>query len=331
MGKGTRSMRFYNTHKRICLFLSVLLALLFALSGCARAEESRIVIGYQYGVAYAPLLLMKERDVLEDAFPGHRIEWRQMNGPTPIREGMLNGEITFGFMGISPVLIGIDHGMPWKYMTGLSANRVAVVTNRADLSSLRDLDSSERIAILSPGCTQHILLSLLAKEQLGDIHALDTQLISMSHPDAMNALLSGTEVTIHVATSPYIEEELKQGMHVIAEGDEIMGEAFTFISGVAMTDFVAAHPEIYTTFLDCLQEAVDEINTGNASVYEELSAIYGIPAADLKEQMTYNSTIYNTDLNGIAAMSHAMEKTGFLSKALPLEDVVFEDRLGRAR
>lgn len=317
--------------KRFLLLLPAILLCVCALSGCARREETQITIGYQYGVAYAPLQLMKERGTLEEAFPGYRIAWRQMNGPTPIREGMLNGEITFGFMGISPVLIGIDNGMPWKYMTGLSANRVALVSNRADLTSLRDVAPTERIAILSPGCTQHILLSLLAREQLGDIHALDTQLISMSHPDAMNALLSGTEVAVHVATSPYIEEEVAQGMHVIAEGDEIMGEPFTFISGVAMTEYVASHREVYQTFMACLQGAIDEINTGHDDVYRELSAIYGIDPGLLKEQMTYNGTIYDTDLNGIAAMSRAMEETGFIGKALPLDALVFEDRLGRAR
>lgn len=316
--------------KRSLLLLPAILLCVCALNGCARKEEARITIGYQYGVAYAPLQLMKERGTLENAFPGYDIAWRQMNGPTPIREGMLNGEITFGFMGISPVLIGIDNGMPWKYMTGLSTNRVALVSNRADLSSLKDVKPSERIAILSPGCTQHILLSLLAEEQLGDIHALDTQLISMSHPDAMNALLSDTEVVIHVATSPYIEEEIAQGMHVIAEGNEILGTPFTFISGVAMTDYVAAHPEVYQTFMKCLQSAVDEINEGHDDVYRELAAIYGIDASGLKKQMTYNGTIYNTDLNGIAAMSRAMEETGFIKKALPLDALIFEDRLGRS-
>ena len=80
---------------------------------------------------------------------------------------MLSGEIDFGFMGVAPVLIGIDNGMEWRYAAGLSSNEVAVVTSREDMKSLKDVTDKDRIAILSPACTQHVLLCMLAEEQLG--------------------------------------------------------------------------------------------------------------------------------------------------------------------
>ena len=46
--------------------------------------------------------------------------------------------------------------------------------------------------------------------------------------------------------------------------------------------------------------------------YETLLPIAGIEDPDaLYEQMTYNGTIYSTELKGISAMSRAMAETGF--------------------
>lgn len=302
----------------ICLILLTLPA------GCAaRTKEKRIVIACQFGTAYAPVEIMKAHGLLEKRLPGVTVEYKQLGGPAPIREGMLGGEITFGFMGISPVLIGIDNGMPWKYVSGLSANRVALMTSRSDVQTLNDLTAEDRIAILSPGCTQHVLLSLLAKEQLGSADALDAQTVSMTHPDALNALVSGTEITVHVATPPYIEEELAQGMYLMTDGEEIMGEPFTFISCVAMNQVYEEDRETYTLFLEALNEAVDYVNTHTEEACEELAEVYGISAQELYEQMTYRGTIYSTSLTGIEAMRDAMQECGFIREAKPMSELVF--------
>ena len=67
--------------------------------------------------------------------------------------------------------------------------------------------------------------------------------------DGMNALISETEVSAHFVTPPYLQEELKLGMHVIADGEDLVGGQFTFISGVAMTKFYAILSAATSTLL----------------------------------------------------------------------------------
>lgn len=304
---------------------AALLIAVTGLAGCGKKEEKVIGIAEQFGIAYAPLQIMKEKKLLEEKLPGVTVNWKQFGGPTGIREGMLNGEIDFGFMGVSPVLIGIDNGMKWRYATGISANQVAVVTSREDVRTLGDLTEKDRIAILSPACTQHVLLCMLAKQQLGDAHALDNQLVSMNHPDSVSALLSGTEITAHVSTPPYITQELNAGMHVVADGEEIMGRSFTFISGVAMEEFYQNHRDYYDAFLEALQESIAFINDNREESVRLLAPIYGITEEELAAQMDYNGTIYSTELNGVAAFSREMKDMGFISEDRPMEDLVFEN------
>lgn len=305
------------------LLLASLLAL--ALCGCGRQEPPSIGIAEQYGIAYAPLTIMKEKGFLEQELPDVAIRWQQFGGPTAIRESMLNGDVDFGFMGVAPVLIGIDNGMEWKYAAGISSNEVAIVTSRPEIKTLADFTEEDRIAILSPGCTQHILLCMLAEQQLGDPMALDGQLVSMSHPDALQALLSGTEITAHVATPPYLQQELEAGMSVMATGEEIMGRPFTFISCVAMTRFYEEHRELYDGFIRALERSIEYLNQNMEECVRILAPVYGVSEEALLEQMTYNGTIYSSRLEGVPELSAAMQQMGLTRENPALETIVFDN------
>ena len=74
------------------VFFLILLGTVF-LSGCQKKKRDVIGIAEQYGIAYAPLNIMKELGILEEKLPGVTIEWKQFGGPTAIRESMLNGEV----------------------------------------------------------------------------------------------------------------------------------------------------------------------------------------------------------------------------------------------
>lgn len=309
--------------KGLILLLSAL-SLLLPLSGCSgKADTGVLNIAEQFGIAYAPLQIMKEQHLLEERLPGVQVNWKQFGGPTAIREGMLAGEVDFGFMGPAPVLMGIDNGMEWKYATGISFNEMAIVVNRPEIQSLRDFTPEDRIAVLSPACTQHVLLCMAAEQEFGDPGYFDNQLVSLSHPDAMNALMSGTEVSAHVATPPYIGMELDEGMHAILTGEEIMGGPFTFITGVAMERFYDERPEQYKAFIAALDEAIAFINDNMDEAVRLLAPVYGIPEDELKAQMTYNGTIYSNRLEGIEKLSDAMQRMGFTKESPRFEDIVF--------
>ena len=312
------------------LFVCILAAaVLFPLTGCTGREKLKeINIAEQFGIAYAPLQIMKEQKLLEKALPGVKINWMQYGGPTPIREEMLAGKVDFGFMGSAPVLIGIDNGMKWKYATGISSNEVALVTDRADINSIKDFSDKDRIAILSPGSTQHILLCIASYKAFGDPNKFDNQIVSLSHPDAMDALLANTEITAHFSTPPYLDIELAHGMKVLTTGDEIMGGPFTFITGVALESFYEEHPEEYDAIIRSLNTAIDYINNNMNEAVSTLAPIYGVNEATLKKQMTYHGTIYSNKLTGIDKLAEEMYRIGILKHPISYEDAVFPNARG---
>lgn len=300
--------------KRIVLGVCLLLAALL-LAGCKDAKKATLTIAEQFGIAYAPLQIMKEDRLLEAALPDVDIRWVQLGGPTAIREGMLSGDIDVGFMGIGPMLIGVDTGMPWKCFTALSGNEVAFITNKARIKTLADLGPADRIAVLSPGSTQHILLCMAAEQAGLGATAFDTRLVSLSHPDAMSAMLAGGEIALHITTPPYTDLEVQSGMRRILTGRDIMGGPFTFICGVATTALHDGSPEAYQALCRCLGAAVAQINADLPAAAHRLAPAYGVEETMLLSEMQYQGSIYGTALQGVDAFAQAMARLGLLSAA----------------
>ena len=322
-------MRDNKKHSKGVPLLVLFLTTLLVFSGCGsggsgQEDPVEIRIAEQFGIAYAPLQIMREQGLLEKELPGVQVSWKQYGGPTPIREAMLAGEVDFGFMGPAPVLVGIDNGMEWKYATGISFNQVALVTDQKDIRSLKDFKDHHRIAILSPGATQHILLSIASDQVFGNPNQFDNQIVSLSHPDAMDALMADTEIVAHFSTPPYLDREMEAGMHIITTGEEIMGQPFTFITGVSPVSFYEEHPAEYEAILRALNQAIDYINNNLDEAVELLAPIYGIDEEALREQMTYRGTIYSNELTGLDKLAKEMYRIGFLKNPIRFEDVVFE-------
>lgn len=323
-------MKRINPIKFLALALCCLLVAGSA-AGCGKQKNGKkeLNIAIQYGVAYAPLEVMKQNGILEKYLDGVTVNWIQVNGPTEISDGILSGDIDIGFMGPAPALVGIDNNAGWKIFTGLSANEVAIVTDRDDIRSLADFTQADRIAVLSPTCTQAVLLSLASEQAFGDSHYFDNRIVCMSHPDAMNALISDTEVAAHIATPPYIQQELDNGGHILLTGEDILGMPFTFIVGVATESLYKEHQDQYLAFIQALQEAIDLINADPQAAAETLAPTYNIGADDLLAQMTYGGkSIYSTQLEGIEAFAAAMRETGYIKKVPSESDMIFPKHAG---
>ena len=108
-------------------------------------------------------------------------------------------------------------------------------------------------------------------------------------------------------------------------GEEIMGRPFTFISGVAMTDFYEEHRDLYDSFIEALDESIAYINENMEECVRILAPVYGISEDELMEQMTYNGTIYSNRLEGIPELSAAMQSMGLTRENPAFDTIIFDN------
>lgn len=326
-------MRFRNKEKLIFI-LVIITASLILLTACAKNAEKnntkdKLVIAEQYGIAYAPVQLIKELKLLESANPDLKVEWKQLSNTAAIRESMLAGDVDIAFMAIPPFLIAKDKGMDWKIISGLSQTPLSLMVNREYINSLADFKTTDKIALPQPGSIQHILLSMAAKKQFDDSKKFDSQLITLNHPDAMNALLAQKEVAAHFASPPYLFLESKEAeIKEILRAQEAFGKEFTFIVGVSSPEFYENNPSKYQLFRSTLNTALDKFKNEKAEIAGILADNYGLEAAELRNYLAWPGMDYNSQIKGLATFIDFMSSEGYLTKDYHnLKELVFNSDL----
>lgn len=329
---GPRRPRRRN--RRSASIIGLFVTIIIGFVGCAGEGSddapSTIRIAEQHGLAYAPLAIVQERDRVAS------VEWIRLNNAAAIREAMLANRLDIGFMGIPPYLIGRDRGTEWSHFTGLAQAPLGLVTVRDEISSLAALvegPSSWRVALPQPGSIQHILLSMALDRTYGDPTLLDQRLVSMGHPDGMNALFAGRggkgDVVAHFSSPPfYFEEASHPDGRVLLDGQTAFDGPFTFIIGVLRPDLAVDDPGVqrFSTALSAAIEEVTalqnelhrvddytEISEESAATLELLGAFYEIELPRLAKYLEYERLVYETQTRGIETFRRRMSEFGYLT------------------
>lgn len=307
-------------NKRLrALALILTLTLTLVLPGCGKKAGNTVYVAEQFGTAYAPVQLMRTLGLFEDRLPkGTEVVWKQLGNTAAIREAMLAGEADLAFMAIPPFLIGADAGMQWEIFSGLSSVPMGLVARDPGLRTLADIGPGDRIALPQPGSVQHILLSMAARRELGSAGLFDAQLVTLAHPDAMSALLSGADVSLHFTAAPYLGTELQNGMSLILTGEDAMGGPFTFIVGVADSAFKRENSAQFLAFRQALEEAQAILREDPQRAAELLAPVYDMEASALLAELTAEGASYSAEVQGLTAFHDFMLEAGYIEKPLDL-------------
>lgn len=315
-----------KTNNRL-IFALIMSVVVLLLLGCSNdTEKETLIIADQFGLAYAPIEIMKNQGFLREALDGAglstvTIEWKRLGNTTAIREAMLSEDLDIGFVGIPPFLIGVDNGMDWRIISGISQTPSALIASSKAVDSLEAIDDSTRIIVPQPGSIQHILLSMYAKRMYGDSKKYDHQLVAMSHPDGYTAMRTGASNTLHFTTPPFMQQEMKlENATVLLDGETCFGGPFTFIVGIC-PERIYDNPKIYTAFKNALEKSIEFIGTYPEDALEVLSESYDYSEADLKAYMDHPQMIYETDVRGLDAFVSFMVEEEMLSDSILNSDL----------
>ncbi len=199
---------------------------------------SKITIAYQPGLGYAPLIIMKMQRTIERQYPGTKVEWKVLASGAAITDGVIKGDIHVGAGGVGPLLVGWNRGVNWKFLAPMNLGDLWLMAKDKNIKTIADL-RGKRIAMPSPTSIQAMVLRKMAQVKLGDARALDRNIISMDHPDAMQALLTG-QIDAHLTSPPFQFQEKAAGAHVVARSYKYFGD-HSFLGIMVTQNFYDAH------------------------------------------------------------------------------------------
>ncbi len=235
-------------------------------------EASEVRIALQYGLAYLPLMVMRQLELIEKhtsatGLGNVRVIWNRYPSGEAMNDALRLGFLDLASGGVVPLLQQWDRtegSGAVKGVAALATMPLYLNTRNPKVKSVRDFGEHDRIALPAVKTSiQAILLQMAAAQAFGpsDYARLDRLTVSMPHPDALKAFLSdGSSITAHFTSPPFQYQELAHaGIRRILSSDEVLGGAATFTVFWTRAEFRELNPRTVQAIYDATREAIEII------------------------------------------------------------------------
>jgi sulfonate transport system substrate-binding protein len=269
--------------------LTLITCLTALLSASVRAEvsEVRFPIGAG-GVGFLPLLVMQKYSLIEqyarEAGIGNlKVHWINIGGPSVMNDALLSGSADFIAAGPPAFLTLWDRTISSAKVKGVAAmtSLPMYLNTRSDrVKKLDDITEHDRIAVTAIKVSIPALaMQMYARQKYGaaDVYHFDKYTVTMTHPDGVIALLSGSgAVDAHFTSPPFSQRERKDPhVHTILTTDDVMGGSTTFTMVSTTTKFRDQNPKVFGAVLKALEDANRRIISDKKTAAEILLASSG--------------------------------------------------------
>jgi NitT/TauT family transport system substrate-binding protein len=229
------------------------------------------------GVGFLPLLVMEKHQLIEK-HAKVKVHWINIGGPAVMNDALLSGSADFITAGPPAFITLWDRTVTFAKIKGVAAmsSMPMYLNTRADhLKKLDDVTDKDKIAVTAIKVSiPSIIMQMYAKQKYGQPTRFDKFTVTMTHPDAVIALLAGSSaVDAHFTSPPFAQREKKDPrVRTIMLSDDVMGGSTTFTMVSTTTKFRDQNPKVYAAVLQAIDEANRMIAADKKSAAELLLA-----------------------------------------------------------
>ncbi len=247
----------------------------------AAAEVSELKVARQYGISYLPMMIMEDQKLIEKAaaaagVPNLQVTWAQFAGGNVMNDALLSNSLDFAAGGVGPfVTLWAKTRGNYNVRAAAALNSMPLYLNSSNpnVKTIKDFTDKDKIALPAVKVSIQAVTLQMAAEQAfgpGQHNKLDRLTVSMSHPDAQIALLSGSsEVNAHFTSPPFQFTELqKPGIHRVLNSYDVLGGPATFNVVWTSGKFHDDNPKVYAAFIKALDDAQAIVNNDHKAAAE---------------------------------------------------------------
>lgn len=320
------------TVRRALSVTAAIVAFVTLLAGVpAHAELSKISVARQYGVSYLPLMIVQDQKLIEKhaaqlGLPELKVSWVQFAGGNVMNDSLLSDSLQVASGGVAPLVLlwARTRGTPVEVKALAAINSMPLLLNTTDpqVKTLKDFSERDKIALPAAKVSiQAITLQMAAEKAFGSGKqtALDRLTVSLSHPDAQQALLSGnSEVTAHFGSPPFQEQELVHpNVHTVLNSYDVLGGQSTFNLVWCTTRFYQQNPKIVQALMAALDDAQAFINKDKhaaALAYLRISKEKS-RVEDIEKMISSPDVSFTTTPRNTTKYAEFMARTGLIKSA----------------
>src|SRR5665213_637711 len=183
----------------------------------------------------------------------------------------LLGTAACGHAEVSELKVAEQYGI--KVAAARNSMPLYLVSRNPYVKTQKELTEKDKIALPAVKVSIQAVTLQMAAEQAfgpGQQNKLDSLTVTMSHPDAQIALMSGSsEITGHFTSPPFQFNELKKpGIHRVLNSYDVLGGPATFNVVWTSSKFHDNNPKVYAAFVKALDEAEAMVNNDRHAAAE---------------------------------------------------------------
>jgi len=316
----------------------IVAALTVALALPLKAEVSEVRISKQYGLPYLSVVVMEQNRLIEKhartlGLGDIKVNWVTIGSGGTSTDSLLAGDLDFVTSGISNMLLLWSRtGGQVKAVGATGTVPLILVTRNPNVKTIADFTEKDRIAVPTVKVSmQSTILGIAAEQLYGEAGRgkFDPLTVTMAHPDAAIALLSGGEINNHFSVPPYQYRELKApGVRAVLDSTQVMGGPATITVIFGTVKFHDANPKTMVAINAALAEAMDFISRNKraaAELYLKASK-EKFELEDLASMLDMPGFVFTVAPNGTLKYAYQMFKTGVIkTKPTSWKDVFFAE------
>lgn len=304
----------------------------------ARAEITSLRLGIQYGLTYLPFAVaqherMIERQAKELGVGDLEIVYNRSAGGTTQNDALLAGSLDCASTGFPSFLIlwsKLPARLAIKGLMSYGNTPLFLLTRNPKVKTIADFSDADRIAVPAVlSSIQAMMLQMAAKQQWGQFDRLDHLTVSRSHPDALVAMLSNSEIDSDFSAPPYQYQALEhKEIHTVTTSEAIFGGPSA--NGLLyMTErFHDANPRVVQALNLGLREALALVRAEPkqaAAMYLDATKEKIDPELVL-QTITAPGTMWDAAPRGTMQFANFMHDTGAIAKTpAAWKDVFFPE------
>jgi NitT/TauT family transport system substrate-binding protein len=249
-------------------FFAAALVLFSALTPAVAQDQIKIGIGY--GLAFLPIYICEDLKLVEkyakEAHLDAKADFQRFTSAAEAQDALTSGAIHVAPFGIAPLLAAWEKGKdrPEQVfaVSGMTSLPLVLLSNQPNVQSVADLKSADQIAVPTLTSPQMYVLELQSEKAFSRYDRLKSQVVALSHADAINGLVGGAgPVKAYFASPPYTELALRDAkVHAVLTSSDVMGGKSSFLILGATKAYIGAQPQIPGVIEKAMDEAAHIIH-----------------------------------------------------------------------
>ncbi|MBN8999361.1 MAG: taurine ABC transporter substrate-binding protein [Rhizobiales bacterium] len=212
--------------------------------GQARADETKLVIGYQTVVEPSKV---PQADGVYEKTTGAKIDWKKFDSGADVITAIASGAVDIGYVGSSPLAAAASRELPIEtiFIVGLIGESEALVArDGSGITSPKDL-VGRKVAVPFVSTTHY---SLLAALKHWGIDPKSVEILNLRPPEIAAAWERG-DIDAAYVWDPALGKIKENGKVVTSSAEVAQWGAPTFDAWIVRKDYATAHPEVVEGFV----------------------------------------------------------------------------------